>query len=82
MKKFTLVEVYWVDSRQTSPSWEFIKSMKLPKICKCRSVGYLIKKTKCKIVIAQNVGDLASENPQGSGFFTIPTKCVIWLRTV
>lgn len=78
MKKFSLIEIYWEDCRSPAAGWEFLGMAKLPKTCKCRTVGYLIKKTKSRIVVAQNVGDLKSQDPQMSCLTTIPTRCIIW----
>ncbi len=77
MRKYSLVEIVWEDSRSPSVGWQFIQKADIPNICKCKTVGYLMKKTKRKVVVAQSIGDVRSNQVQVNGFMTIPMRCVM-----
>ena len=62
-----IVLVDWVDSTSIQ-GWEEGCDMGL---CECRSVGYLIKKTKDKVILAQSLNDHTYYNK-----FAIPRGCV------
>lgn len=74
--KYPLVEITWEDSRQPSVGWEFVKEADIPDICECKTVGYIVKQTKRKMVVAQSIGDLQSKKMQVNGLTTIPMRCV------
>lgn len=82
MKTYSLIEIVWEDSRSPNVGWQFTKEADMPDICKCKTVGYLIEKTKKKVVVAQNVGDLHSNQVQVNGLMTIPMRCVIHMKIV
>ncbi len=82
MKNYKLVEIEWEDSRLPTSEWQFIKNANISTICKCKTVGYLIKRTNKKITVAQSIGDLNSNLSQANGIMTIPACCVIDVKEI
>ena len=62
-----MVLVKWVDSTSIQ-GWEEGDNMEL---CRCESVGFLIKKTKDKVILAQSLNDHTYYNK-----FAIPRGCI------
>ena len=71
--KIKLIKVTWEDSRNPAAGWRFLKGLETPGICLCVTVGYLVKKTKKKLVLAQSL----TRDNQVNGLTTIPRRCVI-----
>ena len=71
-----MVEIEWVDSATTrgwnSPG-QFVESP----LAHCRTVGYLLKRTKKYVVVVQSLGDDTHNAGEGLG---IPASCVKRLR--
>lgn len=76
-----VVLVEWLDSAQPSPGWRFISEPPELEVVRCQSVGWIAGESDEVLMLAPNVGDLGSEDPQGSGFIRIP-KCSITRRVM
>lgn len=74
--KRRIVEVEWVDSASTG-GWghpdAFIKSG----LARCRTVGYVLERTKDHIVVVQNVGD---DTGRVGESMAIPASCIRSVR--
>lgn len=57
-RKLPLVEVSWVDSASTNGWRGKQEPDDVP--CKCRTVGYLLKRTKRTLTVAQNLSEFGS----------------------
>ena len=77
MPKDQLVYVEWEDSYGCSPRWQEIAADVQPRVLICRSVGWIIRRTKRCIVIVPHMttGDVAE--PQACGDMTIPTAAIV-----
>lgn len=64
-----IVEVVWNDSTSTQ-GWDSTPDMEL---CSCKTVGYLIQKTKGKVILAQSLGDGMPYYNK----FAIPRGCIV-----
>lgn len=71
-----IVEVAWLDSRQPSPAWQLIDDISA-KVCECTTVGYLVSRSKERVVVAQSLGDAGG---QAAGVMVIPAACVTRLK--
>lgn len=76
-RSYPLVLVEWEDSQTPLPAWQWVDEYSLPDIVRCRSVGFLIAKTKSALALAPNLGDLEQERDQACGIICIPTSAVI-----
>lgn len=74
--KYPLVLVEREDSQQPIPSWQWVEEYQMPTVVYCRSVGYMISKTKLAIALAPNLGGLDTENVQGGGIMRIPRSAI------
>lgn len=72
MKRCPMVEVEWIDS-VASGGWRKIEDYETREPTNCVSVGYLVSKTRERIVLLQN---LNPENGDASDSMTIPRACV------
>ena len=72
-----LVIVRWRDSRQPASAWQYLRDLEEPKPVECASVGWLLKDDKDAKLICPNMGDVESQNPQGTGMIAIPASCII-----
>jgi hypothetical protein len=72
-----LVLIEWQDSRQPSGGWQWLDECDTPAPVKCLTVGWLLKKTKDALLIAQSLGDVAGERMQFSGGTEIARRSVI-----
>ena len=79
MSACELVLVEWVDSRQPTSSWAFLKDAAEMPACKCCSVGFLIRDDAKVKVLAPNVADIDSDM-QATGVITIPTAAVTAMK--
>ncbi len=75
LETYELVQVEWIDSRQASPAWRFIKDLEEIKPVTCISIGWPVKETEEILYLAQSMGDLDYEM-QVSGVLTIPVVCI------
>jgi len=70
-KQPLLVLVKWIDSTYYQPSWETIQCAKQLDVVSCVSAGWLVKKTKRRIVLA-----ISRTNDQYGGLICIP-RCAV-----
>ena len=68
MKKL-LIE--WIDSRKQNAQWEFLSDTELPDVCRCQTIGFLLKEDQERIVLASSLGDIGMEE-QVMGIIVIP----------
>ena len=69
-----LVEIHWIDSCSTQ-GW-LGDDQPDGKPLECRSVGYLVKRSKTGVVVCQNV----SEQGATGQWMTIPASCIRRVR--
>lgn len=74
MKTGRIYWVKWDDAHMGEPGWKDPKEDH--DVCWAESVGFLVKKTKRKIVLCQTVG----EQPGIAALIAIPTGCVVVVR--
>jgi len=76
-KKFPLVRIHWIDSRQPASVSRWLSDLEVAGPVKCQSVGWLVSdRHECK-VLAQNLGDAKNgDDMQISRTIEIPTACV------
>lgn len=67
-----LVQVAWLDSAQPSPGWAYLTDAPRLEAVACMSVGWLVDHSEHVLMLAPNIGDLNSDDIQGSGFIRIP----------
>ncbi len=73
-----LVLIRWEDSRQPLSGWQHLSDLKLPNVCECATVGWLLKDEPDRKVVAQSMGGITSEHDiQAMGIVVIPTRCVL-----
>lgn len=72
-----LVLIEWLDSRQPIASWQHLRDLAIPEVCRCVSVGFLIHDDGNKKVVAPNLADLSDDDMQASGMIVIPTPAVL-----
>jgi hypothetical protein len=77
-----LVLVEWQDSRHPSGIWEWLDECEEPKALKCLTVGWLLKKTKDVLLIAQSLGDVSGERTQFTGAMEIARRQIIRMEEV
>ncbi len=70
-ERFPIVEVTWADSCSLY-GWKSLKDYKEDTLVKCKSVGYLIDKSKGRISILQSL----TESGGASDSIMIPKNCV------
>lgn len=70
-----LVEVEWVDSA-FNHGWDHIKVKTRSKIATCRTAGYLLKRDKTEVTVAQSLGD----EDQAAEAISIPTIAITKFR--
>jgi hypothetical protein len=70
-----LVLIEWEDSYGCSSRWQDIDSAATPRALLCRSVGWIIARTKKCVVLVPHLAD--GETKQGCGDMTIPTACIV-----
>lgn len=69
-----MVMVEWQDSAQPLPQWQWMDDLNAPSICKCVTVGFLVKDSKKEKAIALSIADDAK---QVAGIMSIPTACIV-----
>ncbi len=77
IKKIRKVEIEWNDSYSRTQTWydlNFLTSNKQNEFIK--SIGYLIKKTKKQVMIAQSLHFEEEYPTKGGHIFEIPTGCI------
>lgn len=72
IKKTKMVLIEWIDSRKPSSDWEFLEKTNFPKICKCITIGFLLKEDQTQTIIASNLADIGKDE-QVMGIMTIPS---------
>jgi hypothetical protein len=78
-----LVLCEWEDSYGCSPTWEVIEADKKPHGMMCKSVGWLIRKSKRWIVIVPHLSENTEiSEKQGCGDMTIPTAAIVRLKSL
>ena len=75
-EKLTIVEIDWVDSCAVCEVWEF-KDDYDDTLTQHKTVGYLLKRDKEKIVVCQSIGPT-----QYGQIFRIPIGCVKKVRSL
>lgn len=76
-----LVLIEWEDSAQPIPAWSYLDGFDALDVVKCRTVGWLIHDGNAVKAIAQNCGNLGSDDSaQVSGVIRIPTRCIVSVR--
>lgn len=76
-----LVLVEWLDSRRPDPTWQHLTDLDQQGICKCASVGWLIRDDETLKILAPNMGDIDDvRNVQVSGCISIPTQSVTAIK--
>lgn len=76
-----LVLIEWLDSRRPDPAWQHLTDFDQQGICKCASVGWLIRDDESLKVLAPNMGDIDDEsNLQVSGCISIPAISVTAIK--
>lgn len=75
-----LVEVYWIDSVAQS-GWHYHDEFGKEPL-KCKSVGYLLSKTKTAVVLVQSQYDEINIIPRYGEALVIPASCVRKLRNL
>lgn len=77
-KDCPLVMVEWEDSRQPDSFWRYLAKFKGQPVCKCVSVGWLVRDDDDVKVVAPNVADASDKgSEQISGMIDIPVRCVV-----
>jgi len=81
LKIGALILCEWEDSYGCSPQWQIISSDEKPRGMICKSVGWLIRKSKRHMVIVPHISE-ANEiaERQGCGDMTIPIAAVVKLK--
>ena len=70
-----IVEVKWLDSKGVTTGWEYIDELQSLKPAECKTVGYLIERTKQYITVAQSVSE-----EQLLARITIPVCSIIKMK--
>jgi hypothetical protein len=73
---YPIVLVEWEDSQRPLSPWQWVDDYTLPDAVQCRSVGFLIAKTKSALALAPNLGDIECERAQACGIIRIPVSAV------
>jgi hypothetical protein len=76
MSKPQLVLIEWKDSLQPVSGWSMLDDLPSLRSANCRTVGWVVGEDRDTLMLAQNVADLGTDNPQGGGFMRIPKVCV------
>lgn len=71
---FKLAKVCWIDSRGASSNWRHFEDIHQDGICRCWSVGWVIKETDEYVQICPHIGH---DPEQGCGEMTIPKVAVV-----
>jgi hypothetical protein len=80
IKTGQLVLCEWMDSHGCSPTWQTAEPDIEPRLMTCKSVGWMLRKSRQCIVIVPHLStntDIAEQ--QGCGDMTIPTTAIIRL---
>ena len=72
MNRYKRVEVIWEDSSFTQFGWTTPKESRRSKIMICRTIGYLTRKSKKKLVVVNSI----CTNGMVSDSTVIPRACV------
>lgn len=72
-----LIYVEWVDSHHR-PGWTTDQAE--GRLLVCKSIGWLVKRTKDVLVLSANITD--DEDQQRCGDMTIPQRCVKRIKTI
>ncbi len=79
MRSPKLVMIEWEDSAQPVAAWTHLHDLDVS-IVRITSVGWLVRDTKKLKALAPNIS--RDGTPQVSGVITIPTRCVIRIKTL
>jgi hypothetical protein len=79
MAKHPLTIISWEDSCIGHHGWQAISDIApKPAVCRIASVGWIVKRTKKALTLAQNVGGIDRKaTGQVSNLIHIPTSCII-----
>jgi hypothetical protein len=75
LTEYQMVLVEWLDSRQPTRGWQFLEDMKMPKSCRCLSVGWLLDEDADRVVIAAHRND-QDQDDQVMGIMVIPSGSI------
>lgn len=76
--KHPLTLISWEDSAIGHHGWQAITDVKKPAVCRIASVGWIVKRTKKALILAQNVGGLDGRaTGQVSNLIHIPASCIL-----
>lgn len=73
LNKYPIAYVEWVDSKGMN-AWTSLDEIE-PSVCKCISVGFLIKEKDDVLVVVPHI-TLTEKDNQGDGIIVIPMKAV------
>jgi hypothetical protein len=69
------VEVEWIDSKGITGEWEFKDQLQPYRPVRCRTVGFVIRRTPKFITLAMGMS-----KDQIIGRFTIPSRSIVKVR--
>ena len=72
-----IVELSWVDACSLGNAWDSRKEGEIGEPFKCQTVGYLVRKTRKKIIVAQSQ---CLENNDIMNRMVIPRGCVTEIK--
>ena len=82
MSKLNLVLVEWLDSH-SGKGWQPLSDIaRNGDSVHCRSVGWLVSKTKTHVVIVPHLSGEADGVPYGCGDLSIPKAAIIKMRVI
>jgi hypothetical protein len=83
LPRCSLVLIEWEDSTQPHGPWQWLSAVRVPKVVRCVSVGFLIQSTEKVKTLAPNLGNIdLDEDVQASGLISIPTKAVLRITLI
>ena len=78
LKLDALVLVVWLDSAFASNGWTLVAERRNPRAVKIATAGWVVRRRKQSVTIAQNVGGLDRQGgPQICNQITIPLGCIL-----
>lgn len=79
MASHRLVLIEWEDSSIGHHGWQMVSEIaSKPPVCRIASAGWIVKRTKKALTLAQNVGGIDGKaTGQVSNLIHIPASCII-----
>jgi hypothetical protein len=74
--------VEWLDSRQPGPAWRFLSDLAPAGAVRCLSIGWVVAETRETLMLAANLGDVGSGEPQACGVIEIPRRAILRTRAL